>query len=196
MHTLFICIMVSYLSSLLKLNGFNSLLITGSILFCLTTFIEGLHWENVMYFIFGGFIQQLNLKFNQFVVPTFFSLIPVALISIFAINLERSTLSGVGLTFCMVSLLMGMFSYVPKFIKNMFLYLGRNSFSILLFSPIFSILTKQYSAMFSFDFTHLLWTVFSLVLVIGLSLLLAFVCDKMRISRFIIGTNLYLKFER
>lgn len=195
LHTLFICIMVSYLSSLLKLNGFNSLLITGSILFCLTTFIEGLHWENVMYFIFGGFIQQLNLKFNQFVVPTFFSLIPVALISIFAINLERSTLSGVGLTFCMVSLLMGMFSYVPKFIKNMFLYLGRNSFSILLFSPIFSILTKQYSAMFSFDFTHLLWTVFSLVLVIGLSLLLAFVCDKMRISRFIMGANLYLKYS-
>ena len=194
LHTLFICIMVSYISSLFKLNGFNTLLITGGILFCLTTFIEGLHWGNAMYFIFGGFIQRLNFKFNQFVMPTLFSLIPVTLISIFSINIERSTLSGVGLTFCMVSLLMGMFSYMPEFIKCMFVYLGRNSLALLLFSPIFSILTKQYGAIFSFDSTHLLWTIFSLVLVIALSMLTAYICDKTRLPRFIMGTNLYQKY--
>lgn len=195
LHTLFLCVMVSYFSSLFRLNGFNTLLITGCILFILTTLIKGLHWENVMYFIFGSFIQRLNFKFNEFVIPTIFSLVPVALISIFAMNLDRSTLSGVGLTFCMVSLLMGMFFYMPKFIKYIFVFLGKNSFALLLFSPIFSILTKQYISFFSFDSTHFLWTFLSLCLVIGLSLLLAFVCDKMRISRFIMGANLYLKYS-
>lgn len=77
----------------------------------------------------------------------------------------------------------------------MFVFLGKNSFALLLFSPIFSILTKQYISFFSFDSTHFLWTFLSLCLVIGLSLLLAFVCDKMRISRFIMGANLYLKYS-
>lgn len=144
-----------------------------------------------MYFILGSFIQRLNLKFSQFVMPTIFSLIPVTLISVFAINLERSTLSGVGLTFCMVSLLMGIFSYMPKLIKSIFLYLGRNSLALLLFSPIYSILTKQYGAVFSFDPTHLLWTVFSLVLVIALSMWTAYICDKMKLPRIVMGVNLY-----
>lgn len=196
LHTLFICIMVSYFSMLFRLNGFNALLLTGGILFGLTTFIEGLHWENVMYFLFGSFVQKSNLKFNQFVYPTVFSIVPVVLISVFALDLERSTLSGVGLTFCMLSLLMGVCYYMPKAVKSLFVYLGRNTLALLLFSPIFSILTKQYASYFSFDSTCLLWTVLSLGVVISLSLLFAFVCDKTRMPGFVMGCQLYQRYGR
>ena len=79
-------------------------------------------------------------------------------------------------------------------IHGIFFYLGKNSLALLLFSPIFSIFTKQYGAIFSFNFTHLLCTIFSLVLVIALSMLTAYIFDKTRLPRFIMGANLYQKY--
>lgn len=195
LHTLFICVVVSYLVSLGKLNAFSALLLSASVLFCLTLFIEGLQWANVIYFVIGSFMQRMDFKFKQFVVPSLVAIVPVALVTVFGTNVGgEETLSGVALTLCMISLLMGIFAYTPRAIRRLFMYVGRNSLAVVLFSPIFSVLAKQYTSLFTFDTTHLLWSFTSLVLVMALCLLSAWLCDKTRLPNCLMGTNIYRKF--
>lgn len=194
LHTLFICVVVSYLVSLGKLNAFSALLLSASVLFCLTLFIEGLQWANVIYFVIGSFMQRMDFKFKQFVVPSLVAIVPVALVTVFGTNVGGETLSGVALTLCMISLLMGIFAYTPRAIRRLFMYVGRNSLAVVLFSPIFSVLAKQYTSLFTFDTTHLLWSFTSLVLVMALCLLSAWLCDKTRLPNCLMGTNIYRKF--
>lgn len=194
LHTLFICVVVSYLVSLGKLNAFSALLLSASVLFCLTLFIEGLQWANVIYFVIGSFMQRMDFKFKQFMLPSLVAVVPVVLITVFDANLGRGTLSGVALTLCMISLLMGIFAYMPQAIRRLFMYVGRNSLAAVLFSPIFSVLAKKYTSLFTFDTTHLLWSFTSLVLVMALCLLAAWLCDKTRLPSCLMGTNIYRKF--
>lgn len=195
LHTLFICIVVSYLTSLGKLSGFSALVLSASVLFCLTLFIEGLQWANVIYFVIGSFMQRMDFKFKQFMVPSLVAIIPVVLITVFDANVGRGTLAGVALTLCMISLLMGIFAYMPRAIRRLFMYVGRNSLAVVLFSPIFSVLAKQYTSLFTFDTTHLLWSFTSLVLVMALCLLAAWLCDKTRLPSCLMDTNIYRKFS-
>lgn len=194
LHTLFICIVVSYLTSLGKLSGFSALILSACVLFCLTMFIEGLQWANVIYFVIGNFMQRMNFKFKQFIVPSLVAIVPVALITVFDANVGRGNLAGVTLTLCMISLLMGIFAYTPWAIRRLFMYVGRNSLVMVFFSPIFSVLAKKYTSLFTFDTTHLLWSFTSLVLVMALCLLAAWLCDKTRLPNCLMGTNIYRKF--
>ena len=195
LHTLFICIVVSYFVSLGKLNAFSALLLSASVLFCLTLFIEGLQWANVIYFVIGSFMQRMDFKFKQFMVPSLVAIVPVVLITVFDANVGRGTLAGVTLTLCMVSLLMGIFAYTLRAIRRLLMYVGRNSLAVVLFSPIFSVLAKQYTSLFTFDTTHLLWSFTSLVLVMALCLLAAWLCDKTRLPSLLMGANIYRKFS-
>lgn len=194
LHTLFICIVVSYLTSLGKLSGFSALILSACVLFCLTMFIEGLQWANVIYFVIGNFMQRMNFKFKQFIVPSLVAIVPVALITVFDANVGRGNLAGVTLTLCMISLQMGIFAYMPQAIRRLFMYVGRNSLVMVFFSPIFSVLAKKYTSLFTFDTTHLLWSFTSLVLVMALCLLAAWLCDKTRLPSCLMGTNIYRKF--
>ena len=72
--------------SLGKLNAFSALLLSASVLFCLTLFIEGLQWANVIYFVIGSFMQRMDFKFKQFVVPSLVAIVPVALVTVFGTN--------------------------------------------------------------------------------------------------------------
>lgn len=196
LHTLFVCVVVSYLTSLGRLSAFNALILAACVLFCLTLFIEGLQWANVIYFIIGSFMQRVNLKFKQFIVPSLVAIAPVGLIILLCENASRGTLAGVGLTLCVISLLMGIFAYAPRTIRLLFMYVGKNSFAVLLFSPLFSVLAKQYTSLFVFDATHLLWAFASLALVIALCLLAAKLCDETRLTSLFMGRELYRKFSR
>lgn len=195
LHTLFICIVVSHAVAMFRQSDFNTLLLFASVLYILTLFIDGLLWSNVMYFIIGAFIQRLNLKINQCIIPSVWAILPVLLISFGANNLSRGDVSGIGLTVCMISLLMGVFTYVPLSLRKLFTYLGKNSLAIVLFSPFFSVLTKQYISLFNFDTTHVIWAFVSLSMVIALCLLVAYICDKIKMSHFLMGSDMYKKYE-
>lgn len=195
LHTLFICILISYIISLLRLNDFSKFLITGSILFILSLYIEGLKWENVIYFLIGCFIQKLNLKINNFIIPSLWSVIPLILISFYINDLYRGNILGIGLTLFIISFLWAISKYVTHYIKEIVCYLGRNSFCILIFSPMFTVLTKQYSLFFTFDPSHILWAISSLIFVIILCLFAAWLCDILKISQYITGGKMYSQYK-
>lgn len=193
LHTLFTCVIISYVISWLKFTPFVSLVLTGSILFVLTLFIDGLLWGNVIYFLIGSFLRRMNFGITQSIVPSMCSLIPILLITCCASSFNRADWSGLGLTFFILSFLMGLYNHFPLICKHFVSFIGRNSFSIVLFSPIFTVLTKQYDFMFAFDKSNILWAIVSLALVLSLCLLCAWLCDKLKISNLLVGNQLYCK---
>lgn len=195
LHTLFICIIVNNLISLLKIQDYVKLYISGGILFILTFYLDGLKWENIIYFLMGSSIQKLNLKINEFIIPSSWTIIPIILISFFSSDLQRGNLSGIGLTLFIISFLWYISTHAPYFHKKIVCFLGRNSFCILLFSPIFTILAKQYITLFNFDTTHILWAIISLLIINLLCLLTAQICDNLRISQYLTGGKIYSKYE-
>lgn len=191
LHTLFICIVVCFSISWLKLNSFVSWMLTGCVLFVLTFFIGGLSWGNIIYFMTGSLLNKLGLGINKAIQPSLLSVIPIVIISAFTTNLSRAEWSGMGLTFFMLSLLMALYVYLPSYCQDIISKLGKNSLCIVLFSPIFTVLTKQYVNLFQFDSSHIVWAFISLLAVLILCITCAKLCDKLRISFWIAGGNLY-----
>lgn len=193
LHTLMICMCVYYFINKLKHSSYEILLITGCLLFFISLIIDGFHWMNVIYFILGAILKRFRLILNQVVIPSILSLIPIVLISYWG-TLDRGSLSGVTLTIFMLSFLMALYKLCASKIKLLFVWLGCNSLAIVLFSPIFTVLTKFYTSLFDFDSTHILWAVFSLLLVIVLCLLSSVVVDKIGVSK-LWGRRLYNKLD-
>lgn len=196
LHTLFICVGISYIVSyLIRVHEFIKLLIFGSVLFILTLYIDGLKWENIIYFLIGCFIQRSNLRMNELIIPSLFSIIPILLIAVFSDSLHRGNLSGIGLTLFVISFLWSISAHVPFSCRKILCFLGRNSLGIVLFSPIFTVLTKQYISYFNFDSSHILYAIISLIIVIVLCLLAAWICDILKISQYLMGNKIYSRYE-
>ncbi len=69
----------------------------------------------------------------------------------------------------------------------MLLFLGRNSLMLYVFSPIFTVLCKRLVPYLQFDPTGLIFLLVSLAFCVTGSLLIAWLMDLTRISRFFFG---------
>ena len=195
LHTLIICMLVYFFINRLKICNFNILVFTGCVLYIFSVLIPGLRWENIIYFLIGCCIKKYGLQLKDVIYPSVLSVVPILLISIFCRNFYRSDLSGLGLTIFVLSFCMGIYNYVHSHIGKFYRWLGRNSLAIVLFSPLFTVFTKIYISLFSFDGTIILWAIFSLTIVIGLCLICAWVCDKIGVSKLLISKNMYSNYE-
>lgn len=119
------------------------------------------------------------------------SVVPVILITLACDEFLRDKLSGVGLTLFMLSFLMGMGRRVPVIIKKIFCTLGENSLSVVLFSPMFTVLTKFYIGFFHFDSSRILWGIASTVFVVGMCLICAWGLDRIGVSRILIQKRMF-----
>lgn len=195
LHTLFVCIFVNWFVQSFKFNSFVSLSLTGCLLFILTNFVEGLLWCNVIYFLIGAFISTFNINVKQVITPSVLSVIPIVLITLCSADLDRSNLSGIGLTVFMLSFLMAVFRRLPYIFGKLFVYLGKNSLGMVLFSPFFTVLANKYAFTLNFTPPYLVWAFVSLILIVFLCLLVEFICDKLKISRLVVGGEMYKKYE-
>lgn len=194
LHTLAFCMFTHFITHQFKFNSFKTIILSGCILYICSILIPGLSWGNIIYFIIGCCIKNISPQITKTAFPSLISIIPIILISIFCFKFDRNELSGIGLTIFMFSFLTGIYKYSPLRIQNIFLWLGKNSLAIVLFSPLFTIITKTYVKYFSFDPTFITWAICSLILVISLCLTSAWICDKLKISPKLIHKNMYTKY--
>lgn len=194
LHTLSICMFIYFFVHQFKFNSFKTTILSGCILYICSILIPGLSWGNIIYFIIGCCIKTYSSQITKTTFPSPISIIPIILISIFSLKFDRNELSGIGLTIFMFSFLTGIYKYSPSQIQNIFLWLGKNSLAIVLFSPLFTIITKTYVKYFSFDATLITWAICSLIFVISLCLISAWTCDKLRISTKLIHKNMYTQY--
>lgn len=195
LHTMTLCMVGVFVGNFIKTNFFNQLICIAVLLFTLTLFIDAFSWIHVVYFLIGYVIRKTVGKLDSVIIPSLISIVPIILITYFEKNLSRETMGGIALTIFMISFLLQIYKYSGKYIANLFVWIGRNSLSILLFSPFFTIITKLYIPLFSFDSTHLLWTAISLSFVIAATILCAYVCDRIKLSKFLMNRNMYTSYR-
>lgn len=167
-------------------------------MYLLSLIIGGYLWENVLFFLIGAVIRRSDKQLIDVIYPTILSIVPVILITLTCDVFRCDKLSKVGLTLFMLSLLMWTAHRVPVIVKEFISFIGRNSLSVVLFSPIFTVLTKFYIGLFAFDSSRILWGITSTVFVVGMCLTCAWGFDRIGLSRILIKKKMFsaLHFEK
>ncbi len=197
LHTLIICSIAYYISyTILHLKAFPGLILTGTILYGIS-FICNLQWVNAWYFLIGIFIAKCcGMTFTQIIQKTWMALVPLIFLFANDENLDRGTLAGIIITILTISIMLQLHSFLPQKINNLFAYLGKNSLSIVVFSPIFTAALKKFGHFFSFDPTDICFAVFATTITMFLSILSSWIFDKTSISRIIFfKKNIYTKYK-
>lgn len=196
LHTLIVCDIFYYV--IYKYNigktELSNIIILGSALFVISSSpLTMLSFANAIYFIIGVAVRRSNKNFLSFFQPSFFSIIPLVFLCCYSSNLNRATLGGVVITYLVISIFLVLYRYLPKSLKNITTYIGKNTLQILLFSPIFTILSKIFIPVFRFDPTGICFMCVSVVFVIGGCFLLSYIMDHIKISIFFFGKKQILR---
>ena len=110
-----------------------------------------------------------------------------ALLACFSAGPTQASLNGVLIAYFAISSLLWLYTITPPKGGRGVLFLGRNSLPLYVFSPIFTVVCKQFVPYLQFDGTGLLFLLVSLTFCTGGSLLLAWLMDLVGISRFLFG---------
>jgi fucose 4-O-acetylase-like acetyltransferase len=197
LHTLIICSVVYYLtSSIHKISDVGALITAGIVQFLISMVVEGLHWENVMYFMIGATIRRMQINLPNSILASWYCLFGIVAIIFFTEEYDRFSISGIGLTFMVVGFLFWMYKCMPNNIMSKVVcYVGKNSLAIVLFSPILTIITKSYVPLFKFDDTAILWMLVSVMIVHSLSFISIKLADVSHISKVMTGKKLYRNYD-
>ena len=89
--------------------------------------------------------------------------------------------------FCFLSFLLFLHKYIPAGLRKISYFVGRNTFPILLFSPLFTILSRLFIPLFLFDTSGICFMCVAVCFVVLGCLSLARLADKTGLSRFLVG---------
>lgn len=195
-HTLIICTIVYYfIYRVFKFKSMTAIVVTGSILYGLSLVLGGFSWGNVIYFLIGVCLFRSGKSFTESVPPSYWALIPLCILFASSDNYNRMSLAGVAITLLIISLLLSLYTHCGNKATRFFNYLGCNSLSIVVFSPIFTATTKIAVPLFKFDPTHICFAIFAVCFTVVCCLLCAFISDKLHISKYIFcKEKIYFKY--
>lgn len=148
---------------------------------------------HVFYFWGGIMLRRCNLSFVRFFKASWWGIIPFVWLSFYPQNLDCFTWGGMAMVYLAISLGLTVYPSLPGKWKEGCLYIGRNTFVILVFSPIFTVITKYFVPFFGFDTSGMCFLVVSVGFVLAGSFLIAWGMDLCRLSRFFWGKERMLQ---
>lgn len=189
LHTLIISYSVYYTTVKIhsRMNEISFFIILGINFWLLSYCLNLISMANAIYFMIGIIIRQCKLNFLSVFKPSFTCIFPFIILCYYPINLNRFTLAGIIITYLSISFSLKVYCYIPERIKCILHFIGENTLSILLFSPIFTITSKVLIPLLSFDSSGLCFICISTTLVISGSLFIAWCMDKINISYWFCG---------
>lgn len=150
LHTLIISYLMCYIIDKIPfLNKVSFFIVLGICFWILSDQLKIISMANAIYFMIGIIISQCKLNFLSIFQPSVFSIIPLSILCLKAENLDRYSLAGIIITYLSISFFLWGYHYIPARIKNILHFIGENTLCILLFSPIFTILSKMLVPLFS-----------------------------------------------
>lgn len=183
LHTLVISTAIYYIVyHLLRLKGISGLALTGLVLYGLSLAIEGLNWDYVIYFLLGLAVMRSGNSLTKVITPSFIAILPLIVLFASRENFHNGSLAGVAITVLMMSLLLALYPYCGAVVRNSLCCLGRNSLAIVVFSPIFTLVTKVVAPYFAFDPTAISFAVIAVAFVMVCCLACAWLCDRLHLS--------------
>lgn len=186
LHTLIISTVVYYVVySVFRLKSMTAFILTGLILYGLTLFITRFHWENAICFLIGVYIARSGRNFLEAIPSSPLALIPLCILFSSRENYHTGTFAGIAITILVISFLLYLYDYVGCCARRLLHYLGSNSLAILVFSPIFTVITKMAVPYFSFDPTAICFAMVALTFVVAGCLFCAWLSDKLHLSQYL-----------
>lgn len=174
-------------------NPFSFLIVLGV---CFAVEAEALHLvslPHILYFWGGIVLQRCSLAFTDFFYPSRWAVIPFVWLAVYPQHLHCSTWTGAAMVCLFVSFTLSFYPYFSGIVRKGCLYIGRNTFVILVFSPLFTVITKWFVPIFRFEPSGMLYLVVSVIFVLAGSFLTAWCMDRCGLSRFFWGKERMLQ---
>lgn len=189
LHTLIVCYVAYYAVNLLsrRLGTVSLLAVLGTSFWLLSDVLHVMAMENAAYFLAGAAVRQSGVRFDSFFRPSVLAAVPLVLLCASPDGLHKYTLKGVAMTYLVICLALAAYTRLPGRVKAMSHFIGENTLPVLLFSPMFTILTKQFVPLFAFDPTGLLFCSAAVAVTVSGSLAVARLMDMARVSPWFCG---------
>lgn len=170
-------------------NQTESVFILLALCYAVLSVLGVLSLVNALYFMAGAVLKRTGVDFRSFFAPSFWAVVPVVWLSCDEANLNKETLSGVAMTYLVISLLLAVFRHLPERIKHPMNYIGSHTFILLVFSPVFTMAVKPLVKVFAFDATGMIFLLVSLFVCVLGSFGIAWCLDRLHLSRFFWGKS-------
>ena len=193
LHTFILCGTTYYfVHTYLSSTPFIRLLVTSSLLLLFSYIFHLLTFANAFYFLAGTAIHLGKRPFLSCFPASFLAIIPLVFLCSQPENLNRGTLGGILITGLVISLSLYIYKHLPHTVKQASLFIGKNTLPILLFSPVFTALSKLFLPFFSFDPTGICFLCTATVITLYGSIFIAFCLDKACLSPFFFGKKILI----
>lgn len=195
LHTLILCSIPYYIIYRLAhtCRNISRFIILFSCFLIMSHILHLLSFSNTMYFMIGIVIGQNKIDFTNFFQSSLLSIIPFTILCFYHESIIHQTLFGVIMTYLAISITLFLHNSLPYNIKTLCYFIGRSTLIILLFSPIFTILSKLYLPLFAFDYSGIIFMCSSIIFVICGCLALTAIIDKLHLSFLFFGKKKMLQ---
>ena len=184
LHTMMVCGIIYYVS----FNVFDRLDVTAkysifaSLLIAVALLTSLLNIKYAAYYFIGVGIKLYIKDFSRVYKSSLWPVIPFVLLISNPVFHDWGTLSIVICILCFLSFSAKFYDFCSSKVLKGLTYIGRNTFPIYIFHPIFTMLSKWLLPVFSFDFTGLLHALVTIVICILGSIGIARLMDYTRLS--------------
>lgn len=190
LHTLIVCGLTYYVAFHLFRNRRNLIsffIILGLLYAAEAAWAGVVSLPNAFYFLAGAVLRRTSVGFCSFFRPSLWAVLPFVWLASDMSNLDRALVSGVLLTYLAVNLSLVLYRCLPERFVRAANFIGANTFILLVFSPIFTMLVKPLVPVFSFDSSGMLFLAVSLAITVSGCLGIAWLMDKLRLSPYFWG---------
>ena len=149
--------------------------------------------SSLLYFGIGMALRICRICFTDFFRPSWWALPFLVVLAMHPEHLDRFTLPGMAITYLAISLLLAVYASSGMRIRRFCLFIGRNTFVILVFSPIFTLISRWMVPWFRFDPSGLVFLTVAVTFVLTGSIGIARLMDRCQVSRYFWGKERMLQ---
>ena len=196
LHTLLLCRTVHFTIVRLfqrKVDDFGLLIILGLCFWGISQVAGLIVFSYSMFFWVGVSLRVLNFDFLTWFSPSAWSAVPLVVLCCSPENIGGFNLAGCAIVYLMVSFLLWAYTILPSPVVRVCMHTGKNTLCLLLFSPIFTMLSRMYLPLFMFEPTGICFASFTIVFTIAGCFAITWCMDKLKVSPCFFGQKKMLE---
>lgn len=194
LHTLMLCGIVTYVVAQFASHHRVWMLLCVLLSLWVLAFLGLVTWINAVYFCVGVALRLYHRPFVDTFHPAWWSFIGIVLVATCVPNaLQRHTIGGMLIVYFVISFLLWLYPYMPKGAAKISLFIGRNSLILLLFSPMFTVLSKLFQSYLLFEPSGMLFMLVALLFTVVGSFTVAYILQKLHVARYVFGKSRIIK---
>lgn len=170
-----------------KLSLHSRFLLLGGAFCVYAQWLHVISLSSGLYFLIGAILQQSHTPFNKLFQASPAALPVLALLILFPANLSSTYAGGIFIVYSVICTGMLLTKHLQGKTRALFLFIGRNTLPVFLFSPIFTLLSKHLLPLVSIDPSGILFMLAALPLCLLGSFAMGWAMDATHISPLFFG---------